>query len=36
VEVNIERAFTAADFFIEEKAGAALAGLLAAIKKICP
>ena len=36
VEVNIEPAFTGADFFIEEKAGSALAELLAAIKKICP
>jgi len=35
VEVNIERAFAGADLFIKEKAAAALAELLAAVKKIC-
>ena len=36
VEVNIEPAFTGADFFIAEKAGTALSELLAAVKKIYP
>jgi NAD-dependent deacetylase len=34
VEVNIEPAFSGADFFIGEKAGTVLAGLLSAIKNI--
>ncbi len=36
IEVNIEPAFTDADFFIGEKAGTVLSGLLSAIKKIYP
>ena len=34
VEVNIERAFSAADFVVAEKAGAGLSGILEEIKKI--
>ena len=34
VEVNIERAFTGADFVVAEKAGAGLSGILEEIKKI--
>jgi hypothetical protein len=34
VEVNIEPAFAAADFFIAEKAGTALARIVDEIKKI--
>jgi NAD-dependent deacetylase len=33
VEVNIERAFAGADFFIEEKAGTALPEIVTEIKK---
>jgi NAD-dependent deacetylase len=36
VEVNIEPAFSGADFLIAEKAGTALSGLLSAVKKIFP
>ncbi|MGD9043597.1 MAG: NAD-dependent deacylase [Desulfobacterales bacterium] len=34
VEVNIERAFAGADFFIEEKAAAGLSGILEEVRKI--
>lgn len=34
VEVNIERAFSGADFVVAEKAGAGLSGILEEIKKI--
>lgn len=34
VEVNIERAFSGADFVVEEKAGAGLSTILKAVKKI--
>jgi hypothetical protein len=34
VEVNIERAFSGADYVIEEKAGVGLSRILVEIKKI--